>query len=281
MAKISLVAVFYNEEKRLGGYFENVKGMFDDMVVVDCSSTDGTAEVCRKHGAKVIQSNVRYFENNIGKAIDAAKNEWLFILSADERLPQEMKQEILACAGKGDADVYLIQRIDFLFSSFATRGRVDGPSQRLFRKGCLEFSMEPHSTPKVHGRTSLMKNVFYHYSFESVAFYIDKVNKYLVHMPQEFKKAGNQTRVSIGERNRLVRIIFGTHGYRMLFFFPIFQTANFLFRKRFILEGVNGVLYSVFSGIHVFLEEAIYMDERRRENGGTALDWGREFPDRK
>ncbi|MFA4982711.1 MAG: glycosyltransferase family 2 protein [Candidatus Micrarchaeia archaeon] len=281
MERITLVAVFYNEAPRLEGYFKNIEGMFHEMVVVDCGSTDGTARICERHGATVIRSNLRYFENNIGKAIKAAKNEWLFILSADERLPPETKEEVLSAPGSGRADVYTLQRIDYLFSGFAKTGRVDGPSQRLFRKGCIEFQKEPHSTPKIKGRVAQLKNVFYHYSFESVSFYLDKVNQYLVHMPGEFKKAGNAKRVSIGERNLLVGLLFGAHGIRRLLLFPVFQVGNFLFRKRFILEGMNGLLYSLFSGIHVFLEEAIYMDEKRRKEKGAALDWRREYPDRK
>lgn len=277
---MTLVAVFYNEEKRLPGYFKNIKGMFDEMLIVDCSSTDRTAQICRDNGATVFPSKVRYLENNIGMLLEKVKTEWVFILSGDERLPEELKQEIAAETEKGDSDVYFIQRIDYLFDGFARIGRVDAPSARLFRRGHLTFPVEPHSTPVPTGKQKRLKNVFLHYSFETAGAHIKKVTTYVWDTPEVYRTVGKTSRVHIGDRNKYVKFFFGAHGWRRLFLFPPMHILNYLFRHKFIFEGIDGIIYSTTMGIEVFLEEAIYFDEKRREKKGIHLDWSKEYPDR-
>ena len=280
MERITLIAVFYNEEEKLPGYFRNVEGLFDEILVVDCGSTDRSAAICTENGAKVFKSSVRYFENNVNTLIDAAKDGWVFILDADERLSSELKGGIRKAVGenKGYA-AFGINRREYLFNRFANSGRLNlVPNVRLLRKGKFTYPSEPHSTPQIHGETGLIKKgLILHYNLVSMPFYLQKLTRYLLDMPVEFAKAGNTKRVNIGERNSKISIIFGKHGLRRLLLFPPVQVLNYLFRHRFIFDGMNGLAYSVGMGTYAFFEEAIWQDiEQKKE--GKALDWKNEYP---
>jgi len=106
---------------------------------------------------------------------------------------------------------------------------------------------------------------------------VKKIEEYLFEMPEEFAKSGRK-KVGSGERDKRVSMIFGKHGWRMMFVYPIFSTLNLLFRHALILDGMRGIVYSVCVGISAFLEEASYYHNREREKNGAALDWKREYP---
>ncbi|MGE5587307.1 MAG: glycosyltransferase [Clostridia bacterium] len=84
---ISLCMIVKDEEEFLPGCLDSVKGVVDEIVIVDTGSTDRTVEIARQYGAKVY----RYEWND---DFAAARNEslkhatcgWILVLDADERL---------------------------------------------------------------------------------------------------------------------------------------------------------------------------------------------------
>ncbi len=83
---ISAVVPAYNEAARIGAVLRPLVScpLVDEVIVVDDGSNDGTAEVARKFGVKVIE-----LPENRGKAsaldagVSAAKNDVLLFLDAD------------------------------------------------------------------------------------------------------------------------------------------------------------------------------------------------------
>ncbi len=53
MIKISLYVITYNEESRLGCTLKAAAPLVDEIIVVDCGSTDKTIEIAKSFGAKV------------------------------------------------------------------------------------------------------------------------------------------------------------------------------------------------------------------------------------
>lgn len=90
-----------NSAKTLRQCLESVKD-FEDIVVLDGGSTDGTSEIAREFGARVFPQ----YENTSGpqkitnftelrkKSFDLAKHDWVFYLDSDEYLSDELKKEI-------------------------------------------------------------------------------------------------------------------------------------------------------------------------------------------
>src|SRR5438132_14435619 len=69
----------------------------DEVVVVDSRSTDGTQELARSGGARVVDfqwNGELPKKKNWALANVAWKNEWLLILDADERITPQLDQEI-------------------------------------------------------------------------------------------------------------------------------------------------------------------------------------------
>ena len=93
--KLSLAIATNNEESNIVDCIQSCKGLVDEIVVVDGSSTDKTAELARQNGAKVIIApNEKMFHINKQKAIEACSGEWILQLDADERVTPELASEI-------------------------------------------------------------------------------------------------------------------------------------------------------------------------------------------
>lgn len=278
--KITLAAVFYNEAQKLPGYFKNVRGVVDDMIVVDCSSKDGTAEICRKNGAKVITSPYRYLEQNLNLIFPLVKTEWVLLLDADERLSPEMKISVREAAKKGGADIYVTRRINYLFEGFSYQAKYNNCVTKLFRKNAVRWETEmPDENPKKYGVRKNLPGYMLHYPHPSILDWMKKTEDYLRNIPIEFGKK-NQKQIYMGEKVPLIALFFGVHGFRRLFLYPIFHIFNYLVRHRMILDGVRGVIFSICQGMQVFIEEASYYERSRKQKYGLTFDWSREYPDR-
>ncbi|GAG26308.1 unnamed protein product, partial [marine sediment metagenome] len=76
--KLSVVLATYNEEDNIKDCLNSVKGLADEVVVVDGSSTDKTVEIAKKLGAKVfIVPNQMMFHKNKQLALEKASGDWI------------------------------------------------------------------------------------------------------------------------------------------------------------------------------------------------------------
>ncbi len=84
---ISACLIVKNEEEYLPGCLESIKGLVDEIVIVDTGSTDKTVEIAEKSGARVYHHQ---WENDFSKArnisIAYGTGDWIFIIDADEKI---------------------------------------------------------------------------------------------------------------------------------------------------------------------------------------------------
>lgn len=84
---ISLCMIVKNEEKFIEQCLNSVKGLVDEMIIVDTGSTDKTAELASGLGAKVIHSAWQgSYSQARNVSLQAARGEWIFLLDADETI---------------------------------------------------------------------------------------------------------------------------------------------------------------------------------------------------
>ena len=105
--KISAALNVHNEEANLKACLETL-GFADEIVVILDNCTDGSKEIAQAFNAKMEEGAWEFEGERRNRAIALASGEWIFEIDADERVPAELADEILAKAGAGDADNYLI-----------------------------------------------------------------------------------------------------------------------------------------------------------------------------
>ncbi len=103
MAKISLCLITRDEEQMLPACLASVKGVVDEVVVVDTGSTDRTVELARAAGAVVASRPWTGFADARNAALELAAGGWVLVLDADERLLPGAGRALRAHAGKNSA----------------------------------------------------------------------------------------------------------------------------------------------------------------------------------
>lgn len=87
MATLSLAMIVKDEARHLGHCLASVRGLVDELVVVDTGSTDGTPDLARAHGAKVATFEWRDdFAAARNESLRHCTGDWVLVLDADEAL---------------------------------------------------------------------------------------------------------------------------------------------------------------------------------------------------
>ncbi|WP_439623364.1 tetratricopeptide repeat-containing glycosyltransferase family 2 protein [Gemmata sp.] len=127
---VSLTMVVRDEASNLGA-LRALAGVFDEVVVVDTGSTDGTPDVAQGLGARVVHFPwCDSFAAARNEAVRHATREWVFRLDADERVDAGERDALARLLGGlgGDAAGY-----EFRVRHDLGGREVEGREVRLFR----------------------------------------------------------------------------------------------------------------------------------------------------
>lgn len=93
---LSVVVITKNEEANIEECLGSVSHWADEIVVVDDESTDKTRDIARSFTDKVLLKKMENEGKHRNWAYAQAKNEWVLSLDADEKVTEELQQEISA-----------------------------------------------------------------------------------------------------------------------------------------------------------------------------------------
>lgn len=178
--RLSVAIITLNEELNLPDCLASV-AFADEIVVVDSGSTDRTVEIARVAGAKVvIAANWSGFGTQKNRALAECTGDWILSLDADERIPPDLREELLRTLPEPAFDVYEIPRRSFYCGRFMRHsGWSPDRVRRLFRRGTARFSDAPvHEALQTERPIGRLQHSIEHWSFRSMEQVLDKVNRY-------------------------------------------------------------------------------------------------------
>lgn len=123
-----------NEARCLGRCLESVKGVADEIVIVDTGSTDDTVAIAGRFGAKISKFGwIGDFAAARNFALDQTAGDWILALDADEWLSEALAKEIPAFV-RGSAAIGRLRIVsDFRRNHQTLRSQTFVP--RLFPRG--------------------------------------------------------------------------------------------------------------------------------------------------
>lgn len=192
---LSVTIAAKNEEKNIGRCLDAVRWA-DEAVVVDDLSTDRTADICRRHGAVLIQhDSAGYFHANKNLAIERARGEWILSLDADEVVSPELAGEIRETVKTGRAAAYYISRRNYFLGRWVRGcGWYPDRSIRLFRKGATSWPVRiivnDTPPPPEAGEVGSLAGPLLHYSYESIDQYLEKFGRYTTVLCRQYHASG-------------------------------------------------------------------------------------------
>ncbi len=255
MIGISVVMIAKNEAHIIGDTIRSVKGLTDDIIVVDSGSSDGTQQIVQSLQARLIETTWDGFGQNKNKGIAAAKYDWILSMDCDE-MPDDTLMNTLRDKDLGsDNQVYNIKFKTFLGKKLIRFGEWGKDEHvRLFnRKKVLWNNAAVHEQLILPRDTSVQNCEGYilHYTMKDLADYATKMTQYALLNAERYFRQGKKA--SFFKRKFSPR-------------FSFFQ--NYLLRGGF-LDGHEGYLIAAMTRYYTFLKyQRLYELTHSSKSGG-------------
>lgn len=250
---VSVVVITKNEAANIAACLESV-AWADEIIVVDSFSDDDTVPISLRYTDRVVQ---RAWPGMVGPqrnfGLDLTAGTWVLFMDADERVTQELKEEILSLVQSPDAPTLagaMLPRKNFFFGKWL-RCTYPNYTSRLLRKGGGRYNEVPGG------------------GFDTLIFGAQPVRKLkhpLLHMTgetlaQRVRKLDFDSSLQADEKLRAGQRAGGLAmcGHGILAFFKVF------IGKRGFLDGVDGVVYAVLAAFSTFLKYAKLRELHSRE----------------
>lgn len=239
--RISAVLITLNEEKNILPALDSVSWA-DEIVVVDSGSTDKTVAIAKREGARVILNEWKGFSAQKQFAVDAASNDWIFSLDADERVSSELCSEIKKIAhSDSHFDGYFVPRLSvYMGREIRHGGWYPDRQMRFFnrKKGAWSNSVIHESFKLFAGSASSnLDNNIIHFSVENSAHHHRMIG-------ERYAPLAAKQMFDRGRRTSATRI--------MLAGPAAFIRSYFL--KAGFLDGLPGFAIAKFAAHHAFLK---------------------------
>ncbi len=272
--KLSVVLATRNEEENIARCLESVKSIANEIIVFDEYSTDKTAEIAKKLGAKVyLEEHHDIFHITKQKALEKAKGEWILQLDADEVVTPELAKEITqkiqteknqknktiessklklferhqklieerdGKIGKDTGEIvgyFLPRRNMFLGRPLIHAGVYPDGVIRLVKNGYAWFPQKSvHEQIQLNGKVGWLNGDLLHYDSPTLKRYVSRLNRYTDLHAHELKA------------KKVSKSVFGFIQYTI--YKPLYTFVILYFRHLGFLDGVNGFLWSFFSALH-------------------------------
>jgi glycosyltransferase involved in cell wall biosynthesis len=179
--RLSVILITHNEAGNIAACLESV-AFADEWIVVDSGSTDGTADIARAKGAKVVvTTDWPGFGAQKNRALAQATGHWVLSVDADERVSPELALGIRqAVSSDGGAAGYELSRLSNFCGQWMRHGDwYPDRVLRLFRRETGRFSNDlVHERLLVDGRVERLAGELLHHSMPSLDSALDKMNRY-------------------------------------------------------------------------------------------------------
>jgi glycosyltransferase involved in cell wall biosynthesis len=247
-AALSAVLITRNAANVLESCLESL-GFADEIVVVDSASSDGTAEIAARHGARVVQKEWLGFGRQKQFAVEQAGNDWVLCLDADERVSAELAASIASALAAPVSPVYRMARRNRFLGRWLAHGEgYPDWSPRLFNRMNARWSDDlVHEKVLFAVTPGTLQGDLMHDSTDDLARYLDRQNRYTT-------LAARQA----FERGRSVGIFH-------LLLSPVVRFVKFYILRLGFLDGVPGLLHISIGCMNSYMKYAKLIELHKAE----------------
>ena len=225
-AKLTVIIPCKNERENIGACVVSARQVADEVLIADSGSTDGTLEIARELGCRIIEREYGTSGDFKNWAIPQAAHEWVFILDADERITPKLAAEIRGVLNDRKHDGYWVYRLNHFMGHPIRYGPwKNDRCLRLFRRNLGQY-VGPTDHAEVElssGTVGRLGERLTHYTCDSYSQYLPKVERYADVQARLWHAAGRDAKLR-----------------DLLFRFPLRFVQGYVFRLGF-LDGLAGL----------------------------------------
>jgi glycosyltransferase involved in cell wall biosynthesis len=239
--KISATIITLTEERNIARAVESLR-CCDEILVVDSGSADGTLDIARKLGARVIETGWRGYAKQKNFAAAEAEQDWIFSLDADEALSEALEGEIWEIKNNGPRfDGYTMPRLaQYCGRWIRHSGWYPDRKLRLYHRAKAAWVGEyVHESVVMHsGEVGALEGEILHFTCASVSEHLKTLDRYTTLAAQEVAARG--AGIPIGR----------------LLIDPAWTFVRTYFVHRGFLDGAEGASIAWMAALYTYLKYA-------------------------
>jgi glycosyltransferase involved in cell wall biosynthesis len=243
MHRITGTIITLNEEQRIAEAIASL-ACCDEVLVVDSGSTDRTREIAQSMGARVIEQEWLGYAKQKNLASEAASNDWILNIDADERISVELSRELVQWtnsteeAGNQFYAWSMPRRTFYLGRWIKHSGWYPDVKVRLYNRRHCRFEGEyVHESVKVKGESGRFHGDLLHLPYRSWTDHSKTIDRYT--------ELAAQSARSRGVHGNVLKLIAGP---------PAAFIKAFFLRAGF-LDGWRGFAIAYMGARYVFQRE--------------------------
>lgn len=193
MELLSAVIITGNEERNIVRCLESLKGVADEIVVVDAFSTDNTPSICRQYGVTFIQHSWEGYSASKNFGNGQALHDWILSIDADEALSEELRTSILNEKKSPRGFFFVMYR----FNNYCGKWMHFGGWRRalklrMFDRRIASWKGEVHEHLEISQPVKIfkLKGDLEHYTYDSISDHREKNERYSTMAAEEMLKRG-------------------------------------------------------------------------------------------
>lgn len=166
---LSVVILTKNEQDRIRACLESVRG-FGEIIVIDNGSTDKTLDIVKNYTDNIFVFKDLDFASLRNKGMEKANENWVLYVDSDERVSQNLKDEILEVIKSEKFSALAISRKNIVFGKEVKYGPFwpDWVIRLLKKEDFENWVGEVHEYPKFKGILGYSKFSFLHLTHRGI-----------------------------------------------------------------------------------------------------------------
>ena len=240
MPRVTVTIITKNEAAHIGAAIDSASWA-DEIVVVDCGSTDDTTAIAAARGVRVESRHWTGWVDQKNFAASLAANDWIFSLDADERITPGLAHEIKGLLHQDPREAaYKVPRVSFHLGRWIrTTDFYPDYQTRLYDRRAARWSgLYVHESVSAIGDVGRLSQELQHYSYDDLSDHLDRINAYSTLAARQMYERGRRA-----------------GPFDLLFQAPAAFLRNYILRRG-ILDGSVGLLLSMVNAYSVFLKFA-------------------------
>jgi glycosyltransferase involved in cell wall biosynthesis len=238
---VTVYLLSLNEAGQIREVLESVKWA-DEIILVDSFSTDGTVEIAREYGARILSEKFCGFGALRNKALDAARHDWILSIDADERCTPELAEEVRRELARGPScDAYHVPRRSHFLGRWMRHcgWYPDYRQPQFFNRRKMRYAEDlVHETYVLNGRLGHLQEHALQYPWPTLEIATAKLQRYSTLMAQRYFEAGRKSSV--------VKTALS----------PLAMFAKVYLVQRGFLDGRHGLILATLYAYYTFLKYA-------------------------
>ena len=247
-APLSAVLITRNAAAVLAPCLESL-AFADEIVVVDSGSSDGTAEIARRFGARLVQKEWLGFGRQKQYAVDQARHDWVLCLDADETVSPQLAASIQAALAAPVSPVYRMPRRNRFLGRWLSHGEgYPDWSPRLFNRMNARWSDDLVHEKVLYAVTpGTLQGDLLHDSSDDLTAYLERQNRYTTLAARQAYELGRSA------------------GFFHILMSPVVRFLKFYVFRLGFLDGMPGLLHISIGCMNSYLKYAKLIELHGRD----------------